>query len=239
MTAMLASVTNLEEAALAAAMGADWIDLKDPAAGALGALDEGAIRAVVAGLDGLLPLSATIGDCWQTPAIIPDRVAQTSAYGVDYVKVGMLIQGVQRATLDIIAACRDVCDGVIVVCLAEAAPLTADVRQVADAGASGIMLDTANKAGARLPQMFGYDYLLDFVSSARRAGLLCGLAGRLRLADIPQLLRLDADYLGFRSALCAQEARDQPVCPTALAAVRAAIPNVHDNARIRKAGEVA
>jgi uncharacterized protein (UPF0264 family) len=32
--------------------------------------------------------------------------------------------------------------------------------------------------------------------------LICGLAGSLRLDDVPQLLQLQPDYLGFRGALC-------------------------------------
>jgi len=37
--------------------------------------------------------------------------------------------------------------------------------------------------------------------------LLCGLAGRLAAADVPVLKTLGADYLGFRSALCADAER--------------------------------
>ena len=32
--------------------------------------------------------------------------------------------------------------------------------------------------------------------------MLCGLAGSLRLDDIPSLLPYQVDYLGFRGALC-------------------------------------
>ncbi len=45
-TGLLASVTDVEEARLGAAGGADIIDLKNPAAGALGALAPETLRAV-------------------------------------------------------------------------------------------------------------------------------------------------------------------------------------------------
>ena len=35
-------------------------------------------------------------------------------------------------------------------------------------------------------------------------GLLTGLAGSLEAADVPRLLLLAPDYLGFRGALCDQ-----------------------------------
>ena len=50
MTACLASVRSLEEANLVAAAGVPWIDLKDPASGALGAVSPAVMREVAATL---------------------------------------------------------------------------------------------------------------------------------------------------------------------------------------------
>ncbi|MGZ8249348.1 (5-formylfuran-3-yl)methyl phosphate synthase, partial [Methylomagnum sp.] len=47
MTGLLASVANLDEARLVAESGADIIDLKNPAAGALGALSVGEVARIV------------------------------------------------------------------------------------------------------------------------------------------------------------------------------------------------
>ncbi len=44
---LLVSVRSVDEARLAAAAGADFIDLKEPSAGALGALPLATVRAVV------------------------------------------------------------------------------------------------------------------------------------------------------------------------------------------------
>ena len=60
MTGVLASVRSVEEAALVLAAGADFIDLKEPSAGALGALAPETIRAVVAHVAGRRSVSATI-----------------------------------------------------------------------------------------------------------------------------------------------------------------------------------
>jgi len=48
MTRMLASVTGVEEAEIALSGGVDIVDLKDPAAGALGAVATDAVRRTVA-----------------------------------------------------------------------------------------------------------------------------------------------------------------------------------------------
>ncbi len=51
MTKMLASVTGTEEAETAIECNVDIIDLKDPKAGALGALPTAGIRALVAAIN--------------------------------------------------------------------------------------------------------------------------------------------------------------------------------------------
>jgi uncharacterized protein (UPF0264 family) len=51
-------------------------------------------------------------------------------------------------------------------------------------------------------------FLKDFVAATHDLGLMCGLAGSLRERDIPALMPLRADYLGFRGALCHRHARD-------------------------------
>jgi uncharacterized protein (UPF0264 family) len=52
MTKLLVSVRSVEEALLVATGGADFIDLKEPAQGALGGLPEATVRAIVHALRG-------------------------------------------------------------------------------------------------------------------------------------------------------------------------------------------
>jgi len=63
-----------------------------------------------------------------------------------------------------------------------------------------------------------------FVRQARACGLLTGLAGSLKLADIQPLLKLGPDYLGFRSALCDKHQRNNTIDMQAAHNVRAMIP---------------
>ena len=208
MTAMLASVRSLAEAQIVAACGVDWIDLKEPMQGALGAVDPGVIREVAAALGDRFRLSATIGDCWETPADIPARVAAAAAAGAAFVKVGAYAATPSRGLLAALAEACALPARVIVVCFAEAAPDGAALAQLAATGIVGVMLDTAVKQGPALRQLMSDADLHAFVAEARRLGLLSGLAGRLATADIEPLLVHQPDYLGFRSALCGAAERN-------------------------------
>ena len=84
MTALLASGRNLAEAQQVAACGVPWIDLKEPAEGALGAVPLGVVRDVVGQFGATHTVSATIGDCWDNPADIPVRVSVIAQAGVAY-----------------------------------------------------------------------------------------------------------------------------------------------------------
>ena len=97
MTQMLASVTSVEEALLALALGADIIDLKNPHDGALGALPLATLASIVIAIDGRRTVSATIGDTPDDPARIARKVVATTATGVDIVKIGIATSRSQLA----------------------------------------------------------------------------------------------------------------------------------------------
>jgi uncharacterized protein (UPF0264 family) len=69
------------------------------------------------------------------------------------------------------------------------------------------MLDTMDKSKGSLKQVMSDDKINDFVRVAKEHKLLCGLAGSLKESDIPYLMPLNVDYLGFRGALCYQQNR--------------------------------
>ena len=103
MTRFLASVRDVAEAETALLAGADIIDLKDPAKGALGALASEAIASCVAGIAGRAELSATVGDLPLEPAAVLSAVLATAATGVDYIKLGLFPGGDARGCLGLLA----------------------------------------------------------------------------------------------------------------------------------------
>ena len=80
-----------------------------------------------------------------------------------------------------------------------------------------------DSTGRSLPDVATDDWLAAFVGGARARGLLCGLAGSLREGHIAPLARLAPDYLGFRGALCAGQARAHALDAAAVVGVRQAL----------------
>jgi (5-formylfuran-3-yl)methyl phosphate synthase len=218
---LLASVRTAEEALIAAAGGADIIDLKEPAQGALGRLPDATIRAILSALAGRRMASATIGDMPLDAHTVPAAVRAMAAMGVDIVKLG-IFAGDTAATL---AALSDAArDGIrmVAVLFGDQEPDFSIVARCADAGFFGVMLDTADKGAGPLTRHLDLRRLAAFVDAARRERLLVGLAGSLGIADLPMLTPLAPDYLGFRSALTTGR-RAGPLDTAAVARLRAVL----------------
>lgn len=221
MTALLASVRSREEAALALAGGADLIDLKEPRRGALGALPPETAAELVRFVAGRRPVSATLGDLPMVPALLRAAAERTAASGADYIKVGLFSSSQSLAcvrALEPLArrGCR-----LVAVLFADQAPDWAWLPEIAAAGFSGVMLDTADKNRGGLRIHLDDGTLAGFMGHARVRGLTVGLAGSLREEDIGPLKALAPDFLGFRGALCGKGERTGEIDPARIAAVRA------------------
>ena len=224
MTLLLASVTGSQEAELAIAHGADIIDLKDPAKGALGALEPLLVREAVKTIAGRRPASAVIGDLPMEPGVITAAVETMAATGVHYVKVG-LFAGSKRD--DCVAALAGLArrTKIVGVMFIDCEPKQELIGLMAKSGFAGAMMDTARKDGRRLLDHADAVSIGDFVKAGHSHGLFTGLAGSLEAADIPRLLLLAPDYLGFRSALCDRHDRRAGLDPAALSRIRGLIPH--------------
>jgi uncharacterized protein (UPF0264 family) len=222
MTGMLASVRSAAEAAIAVAGSVDIIDAKEPSGGALGCVEPATLRAIVREVGGRCPVSATIGDLELAPDGVLAAVEATARNGADIVKIGVF-PGALTPTW---AALRPLTRRglrLVAVMFADRAPDLWGVPTLcAEAGFYGVMLDTADKASGPLTAHLDRPALAGFVSLARSLGLVSGLAGSLRLGDIPGLASLGADYLGFRSALTVA-GRAGALDTAALRAVRQAL----------------
>ncbi len=206
MTGMLASVNSLGEAEQVLAEDVDIIDLKEPSRGALGGLDIALVKIIVQAVNGRCPVSATIGDLPMQPELVFNAVKAMAETGVNYVKIGFFSGGNQQQVIEKLA---EISSGIkLIAVLFADMPLDFKlITLLKDAGFSGVMLDTANKANGSLTQVMAKTQIEFFVSQAKAQRLLCGLAGSLRLADIPLLASYHPDYLGFRGALCLQQNR--------------------------------
>lgn len=226
MTGFLASVASVEEAKIVLAGGADIIDLKNPHSGALGALPLSIIAETVDLVSPYTLTSATIGDLSAASGQIPGAVRAMISTRVDFIKIGFFSQSGDLYALIDSLDLNLLHHKLVAVLFADQHLDYALLPRLASAGFHGVMLDTATKAGSGLCSKLSIQEINMFVQTARKLGLVTGLAGQLRATDIPSLLPLEADYLGFRSALCARQQRRLALDSRAIETVRGLIPGV-------------
>jgi (5-formylfuran-3-yl)methyl phosphate synthase len=243
MTGMLASVSNLHEAKIAFQENVDIIDLKDPAQGALGAVTTEVALEVVEFVSGQCLVSATIGDLPMQATLIGKAIATMASTGVDIVKVGVF----DELTDDVIASLRQQAikgakgiNGkqftIVIVFFVDKGLDSEKMSDLAKAGIRGVMLDTADKTKGNLRTHMQDEETKAFVVQAKSYGLLAGLAGSLKASDIAPLLELEADYLGFRGALCQDDSRIQALNSSSVRNIRSLITNAKDAPVHVKAG---
>jgi len=208
MTGVLASVDDVASALWLVETSVAIIDLKQPAHGALGALPLDTVRDIVARVGQRKPLSATIGDLPLQPQLIAEACRDMAATGIDYIKFGIFQAGNAHACFAALQPLTQRGVRLVAVLFADLQPDFALIERAAQVGLHGVMLDTCDKRRGSLLENLPRARLSEFVHLARQHGLLCGLAGSLRLADIPALLPLQPDYLGFRGALCRNHQRN-------------------------------
>ncbi len=223
MTGMLASVNSETEASLVLDTNVDIIDLKQPARGALGALDTDSVKKIVARVDGRKPVSATIGDLPMQADLVFNAVTAMAETGVDYIKIGFFPGGDWPGTLEKLSVLTRQNLALVAVLFADSQPDFDVIPMLGSAGFTGVMLDTMDKQKGSLTQVMAKPAIEQFVRQAKTRQLLCGLAGSLRLEDILELMPYQTDYLGFRGALCEQHNRTGQLSREAIMQIKQAI----------------
>ncbi len=205
---LLVSVVSADEARAALRGGADVIDVKDPSRGALGAPSPAVIAEIVAEVGGAAPVSVALGDLRapQTPDALgaAERLAGLLAetHDLAFVKAGL--RGDVDSAVAQLRAIRDLVGpdtGVVAAAYADAErgdalPPSVLPEVVARAGIAGALVDTCVKDGRGLYAWLTPDDVEDLI--ARTPGTFA-VAGQLRLDELD---RVDADFVGVRSAVC-------------------------------------
>jgi len=206
---LLVSPSSIEEAK--ASLSADIIDVKRPAEGSLGANFPWIIHEIKE-IAGGKPVSAAIGDNEYKPGTAALSAFGAAHAGADYVKVGLMFDGVERAREVIKAVTtavkREFPERYVVIAayadfnrLGTISPLTISPL-VADAGADVAMIDTGVKDGKGLFTFMDEETLTLFVEHNRELGLQTALAGSLRFEDLDALKRINPDIIGVRGMVC-------------------------------------
>jgi (5-formylfuran-3-yl)methyl phosphate synthase len=191
-TLFLASVDTIEDATVALDGGADIIEVSGDAA------DPSVVRSFVEVVGSFRPVCASIGGVSaDTTAMVAGAKAMAEA-GADYIRVAGVSETCVRALAPVAAEHR-----LIAVMFADR-DRDRDVALLPllrEAGFAGVTLDTARAPGRHLLDAMDVPALAGFVGLCRANGLSAGLAGGLETPDIPRLLRLEPDVLGFHDAL--------------------------------------
>jgi (5-formylfuran-3-yl)methyl phosphate synthase len=206
---LLVSVSDVDEAQSALLGGAIVIDAKDPLLGALGAVSLDVFRQIHTLVGGIRPVSAALGDAVDEEAMEHTARAYAGA-GAGFVKIGFarpedttrlgsLIEAAVRGAQP--AGC-----GVIAATYADHAAAMASrdafVRVVANAGATGVLIDTTDKGGSGLRALIATDALTAWIAAAHDAGLIVSVAGKLTTEDLAWARDCGADIAGVRGAAC-------------------------------------
>lgn len=209
---LLVSVRNQEEAQAALAGGAEIIDAKEPSLGALGAVEIGVLRAIVAAVNGMRPVSAALGDSGNSEWLAASARASAKA-GAAFVKVGFADV---RDPAAVRARLARVMEGALLPAspCAVVAVAYADWDEVGGAspqavlaaagaeGAMGVLVDTVRKDGAGLFRCLGRGALGSLVREARAQSLMVALAGRISIEDLSFAYEAGAEIVGVRGAAC-------------------------------------
>jgi len=207
---LLVSVRDAEEAAAALAGGAAIVDAKEPAAGALGAVEPAALAAVRGVVPTTVPLSAAGGDV-AMPADL-ERSLGAIEVPLTFVKLGF--RGVDSAALaeDLLSLAVRLAErmpgspAVIAVAYADwrragGPPPESFPGIIQRAGAHGLLVDTAIKHAGTLRDFLPADELLALGHALKLSGLRYALGGSLDRRDVPLALAAGADIFGVRGAV--------------------------------------
>ncbi len=223
-TRLLVSIRDAAEAAIAERAGVDWIDLKEPLAGALGRAELEVAQAVASQLRDHPQRSAALGELQH----LDDGVTADYATLFPFLKVGLShccsahrcgeMGSWSDRLLTLANQISKQAGHLIPVIYADyptcAAPHPSQVLDVArQAGSHFLLIDTYTKDGRSLTDWLSIPEL----TAIRRAAqeFHCGLvlAGSLKFEQIPQLRALKPWALAVRGAVCSRSRTDS-ICPS-------------------------
>lgn len=241
---LLVSVRSASETRAALEGGAQIIDAKEPAAGALGPVSPGVLAEIRDAVPEEVPLSAALGDVTSEA----DVARSLGGVGVElaFVKLGFL--GVRDS---------EVCERLLGYAVKLAAGLSGRPRVVAvgyadweradslnpvlfpliirRAGGDGLLIDTADKSSGRLFDFLSTNVLAEIGHSLRSQGALYAVAGSLDSGDVAGIRDTDADIVGVRGAVTGG-GRTGNVDPAKVARLAALIRSINRPTPLEAAG---
>jgi (5-formylfuran-3-yl)methyl phosphate synthase len=237
---LLVSVRDAAEAEAALEGGADWIDLKEPARGALGAVNASIALEVVACVAGRAPVSAAVGELTDWQGAHARELLEV--VGVSYLKLGLAgCRGKawrgdwEAAREEIEAVGKQLAAVIYVDHISATAPDGLEILTATQTSSSRwVLLDTFDKSSGTLTSDLKNGELITLLNEIRRSNKSAVAAGRLDLGSIAQLPVEVIDMVAVRGAACGGD-RQGPVRRECVAELRALLTEL-DSAALKKSG---
>ena len=217
---LLVSVRDAQEAALVRELGVDWIDLKDPDSGALGAADQRTCSEVALVLKEHRQTSAALGELHDLDLDHCRAIARFFSI----LKVGLshISDDWQSKLLQLTKTLQQQNEQarIVPVIYADwadcAAAAPAEVIEFALANVAFtpfLLIDTFAKDGQHLLSHWSLNDLEASVSKLQEQGIRVVLAGSLNQPQVVDVLGLRPAAIGVRGAVCGQ-GRTSPIMPS-------------------------
>lgn len=242
---LLVSVRSADEADAAADGGAEIIDVKEPANGALGMADFDVSWSIANRLllrSPAVPLSLALGELLDWERIPPDRPSldvlqqmTASLPALQWLKCGLAGCATEPDWQVRWQALRTAAGagvggrvGWVAVAYADAARVAAPdvaavLRAALETHAAALLIDTCIKDETRLFDWLSAAQLRAVCAECRRGQLKVALAGRVMHEDIPQLMEIAPDIVAVRGAVCSGGDRSGRVSAVRVSELRASL----------------
>lgn len=194
---------------------ADIIDLKNPNDGPIGSWDTENIREVIRAYKNI-NFSATLGNL-KDLSEVKKKLPVFDSLGLHYIKIGCFCKSIKD--LDkFLKFFKDTktSASIVLVFFAENQKIINSLDKYFETfinyNIKDIMIDTKNKSSKGLLENLTLNKLQKILSRSHKSEISIGLAGKLQLSNLINLLFLNPNIVGFRGAICKTEDRNSDIC---------------------------
>ena len=226
---LLVSVRDKSEALAAMEGGADWIDLKEPSRGPLGAPGVEDATSVVAVVASRCPVSAALGEMVEWEASFAKHLLEVP--GIAAVKIGLAGSAdlsdwsVRWRSLasEVISSGRHLVAVAYADWGAARAPaISAVIHEATKLHCRYLLLDTYDKQAGAISDHLSHDEFTQNLRLAKQGGLQTVVAGGLTIDSLSRLPATDIDLLAVRGGVCVGRRIDR-ICSERTARFRKAM----------------
>ena len=187
------------------------IDLKDPNKGSIGSWEPSEISKVVKLYKSKIKISATLGDIFDNKKFLT-KLEKFDELNLDFIKFGLLSHNFNSLyeKIKLVSLNKYKTDLVCVIFVDKDEKLKNTKNKISylkDSGINHILLDTFVKIKGDIFEFCDIEEIEAFINICKEYKIKTGIAGGLKEYQIPSIINLNPDIIGFRSAVCENRSR--------------------------------